>query len=102
MPFAPSSFSAIVCIHFAMIDLVPFLLSSLFTARGRHVYGETFGAQGENFRVLPKAGQLRDLFSRHAEVKYYKERQVGRTEFNRVSVTPFALNQYERGRPLPQ
>jgi len=28
-PFAPSSFSAIVCIHFAMIDLVPCLLSSL-------------------------------------------------------------------------
>src|SRR5258707_6575555 len=101
-PFAPSSFSAIVCIHFAMIDLVPCLLSSLFTARGRHVYVETFGGQGENFRVLPKAGQLRDLFSRHVEFKYYKERQVGPTEFNSVSVTLFALKQYERGRRLPQ
>ena len=101
-PFAPSSFSAIVCIHFAMIDLVPCLLSSLFTARGRHVYVETFGGQGENFRVLPKAGQLRDLFSRHVEFKYYKERQVGPTEFNSVSVTLFAQKQYERGRRLRQ
>ncbi len=85
-----------------MIDLVPCLLSSLFTARGRHVYVETFGGQGENFRVLPKAGQLRDLFSRHVEFKYYKERQVGPTEFNSVSVTLFAQKQYEHGRRLRQ
>jgi SAM-dependent methyltransferase len=50
----------------------------------------TFGGQGENFRVLPKAGQLRDLFSRHVEFKYYKERKVDPTEFNSVSVTLFA------------
>ena len=92
-PFAPSSFSAIVCIHFAMIDLVPCLLSSL--QEGGHVFVETFGGHGENFRVLPKAGQLRDLFSRHVEFKYYKERKVGPTEFNSVSVTLFAQKPYD-------
>ncbi len=93
-PFAPSSFSAIVCIHFAMTHLVPCLLSSL--QEGGHVYVETFGGQGENFRVLPKAGQLRDLLSRHVEFKYYKERKVGPIEFNSVSVTLFAQKPYER------
>jgi hypothetical protein len=36
------------------------------------------------------------------EFKYYKERQVGPTEFNSVSVTLFAQKQYERGRRLRQ
>jgi SAM-dependent methyltransferase len=87
-PVAPSSVSAIICIHFAMIDLVPNFMSSLQV--GGHIYVETFGGQGQNFRELPKAGQLRELLSRHVEFRYYKERKVGPTEFDSVSVTLFA------------
>jgi SAM-dependent methyltransferase len=87
-PVAPSSVSAIICIHFAMIDLVPRFISSLQV--GGHIYIETFGGHGQNFRELPKAGQLRDLLSRHVEFIHYKERKVGPTEFDSVSVTLFA------------
>lgn len=87
-PVAPSSVSAIICIHFAMIDLVPSFISSLQV--GGHIYAETFGGQGQNFRELPKAGQLRDLLSRHVEFIHYKERKVGPTGYDSVSVTLFA------------
>ena len=87
-PVAPSSVSAIICIHFAMIDLVPSFISSL--QMGGHIYVETFGGQGQNFRELPKAGQLRELLSKHMEFRYYKERKVGPTEVDNVSVTLFA------------
>jgi SAM-dependent methyltransferase len=87
-PIAPSSVSAIICVHFAMIHLVPSFISSL--QQGGYVYVETFGGQGQNFRELPKAGQLRELLSRHMEFRYYKERKVGPTEVDSVSVTLFA------------
>ena len=87
-PVAPTSVSAIICIHFSMIDLVPSFISSLQV--GGHIYAETFGGQGQNFRELPKAGQLRELLSGHVEFKYYKERKLGPTEFDSVSVTLFA------------
>jgi hypothetical protein len=57
---------------------------------GGHIYVETFGGHGENFRVLPKAGQLRKLLSRDVRFKYYKERKVGPIGFNSVAVTLFA------------
>jgi len=91
-PIAPSSVSAIICIHFVMIDLVPRFISSL--QAGGHIYIETFGGHGQNFRELPKAGQLRDLFSRHVEFIYYKERHVGPPEFDSVSATLFAQRRY--------
>lgn len=90
-PIAPSSVSAIICIHFSMIDLVPSFISSL--QDGGYIYIETFGGHGENFRELPKAGQLRDLFSKHVKLIYYKERRVGPRVFDTVSVTLFARRQ---------
>lgn len=83
-PVAPSSVSAIICVHFVMIDLIPSFISSL--QMGGYLYVETFGGQGQNFRELPKAGQLRELLSGHMEFRYYKEQKVGPTEFNSVSV----------------
>jgi SAM-dependent methyltransferase len=84
-PFTPSSFSAIVCIHFPVTSLVPCFISSL-QPKG-YIYIETFGGHGENFRQLPKAGQLRELLSTHVEFKYYKERKVGPMALDAVSVT---------------
>ena len=87
-PFAPSSLSAIICVHFAMVDLIPIFISSL--QEGGYLYIETFGGQGQNFRELPKAKQLRELLSPQVEFKYYKERKVGPSEVDSVVVTLFA------------
>jgi SAM-dependent methyltransferase len=84
-PLAPSSVWSIVCVHFAMTDLIPSFLSSLKT--GGYLYVETFGGHGENFRELPKSNQLRELLSTHVEFRYYKERKVGPLGFDSVAVT---------------
>jgi hypothetical protein len=42
-----------------MTELVPCFISSL-QPRG-YIYIETFGGHGENFRQLPKAGQMNEL-----------------------------------------
>ena len=87
-PLGSSSVSAIICVHFAMIDLIPTFLSSL--QEGGYLYIETFGGQGQNFRDLPKAKQLRELLSPQVEFRYYKERKVGPSEVDRVVVMLFA------------
>jgi hypothetical protein len=87
-PLGPSSVSAIICVHFVMIDLIPTFLSSL--QEDGYLYIETFGGQGRNFRDLPKAKQLGELLSPHTEVRYYKERKVGPSGVDSVVVTLFA------------
>jgi SAM-dependent methyltransferase len=87
-PMGPSSVSAIVCVHFAMLDLIPSFIASLRT--GGHLYVETFGGQGQNFRDLPKAGQLRELLSKYVEFRYYKEQKVGPPEIDSVSAVLLA------------
>ncbi len=87
-PIAPASVSAIVCIHFAMTELVPCLISSL--RQGGYIYIETFGAHGQNYRQLPKAGELRALLDSHVEFGYYKERIVGPQGANTVTAKLFA------------
>jgi SAM-dependent methyltransferase len=90
-PFMSASFSAIVCIHFPVTNLVPCFISSL--QRNGYIYIETFGGHGENFRQLPKAGQLKGLLSTHVQFKYYKERKAGPIAFDAVSVILFAQKQ---------
>jgi SAM-dependent methyltransferase len=87
-PFAPSCFSAIVSVHFPIEYLIPTFISSL--QEGGHIYVETFGGHGENFRFLPKAGEFRKLFPPDTHFKYYKERKVGPLGFDSVAVTLFA------------
>jgi hypothetical protein len=87
-PIVRSSVSAIICVHFAMTNLIPTFMSSL--REGGHLYVETFGGQGQNFRELPRAEQLRTLLSPHVEFKYYRERKVGPPEVESVAVTLFA------------
>jgi SAM-dependent methyltransferase len=92
-PIARSSVSAIICVHYVMIDLIPTLISSL--QEGGYLYIETFGGQGENFRELPKAKQLSELLSRHTDFHYYKERKVGPADADSVAVTLFAQRRSE-------
>ena len=53
---------------------------------GGHLYIETFGGHGGNYLDLPKAGQLRDLLSRHFHLAVYREKPVGPPEAGAVSV----------------
>jgi hypothetical protein len=71
-----------------MIDLIPALISSLQEAG--YLYIETFGGQGQNFREMPKAQQLKELLSKHVVFEYYKERKVGRPGVDSVAVTLLA------------
>ena len=87
-PVAPASVSAIVCVHFSIGGLMPRVIQSLQV--GGYLYVETFGGQGENFRELPKVGELRELLSGFVEFGYYKERKVGPPDLNSVAVTLFA------------
>jgi SAM-dependent methyltransferase len=87
-PIRRSSVSAIICVHFVMIDLIPTFISSLQEAG--YLYIETFGGQGQNFLELPKAQQLKELLSKHVEFEYYKERKVGPAEVDSVAVTLLA------------
>lgn len=87
-PVGGSSVSAIICVHFVMIGLIPSFIASL--RRGGYLYIETFGGQGQNFRELPKAGQLRKLLSSHVEFQYYRERKVGPREIDSVSAVLLA------------
>ena len=48
--FAPSSFSAIICVHFEMIDILLCFISSL--QKGGYIYVESFGGHGHNFRAF--------------------------------------------------
>lgn len=83
-PVGRSSVSAIICVHFVMINLIPSFISSL--QPGGYLYVETFGGHGENFRELPRAGQLRELLSEYVEFTYYKERKVGPPDVDSVCV----------------
>jgi len=86
-PFSQSCFGAIVCVHFLDTALFDAFRYSL-VPNGR-LYIETFGGHGENYLDLPKAGQLRDLLSRHFQLAFYRERSVGPSDSGAVSVKLF-------------
>jgi SAM-dependent methyltransferase len=83
-PFAQNCFGAIICVHFLDTNLFDAFRSSLVPSG--HLYIETFGGHGGNYLDLPKAGQLRDLLSRHFRLVFYRERKAGPTNSGAVSV----------------
>ena len=74
-PFGAACFSAVVCVHFLDLALLPLIRSSL-CERG-HLYIETIGGQGENHRDLPPAGMLRRLLAPNYDFVFYEERRAG-------------------------
>jgi SAM-dependent methyltransferase len=83
-PFAQKCFGAIICVHFLDVGLLDAVWASLVS--GGRLYIETFGGHGKNHLDLPKAGQLRDLLSRHFNLAFYRERKVGPPNSDAVSV----------------
>jgi hypothetical protein len=86
-PFLESSFSAVVCVHYPVQEIIENLKASL--QEGGYIYIETFGGQGGNYLQLPKAGELRAALVGY-DLLFYKERSVGPTAFNSVVVVALA------------
>ena len=74
MPFSESSFSAILCIHYPVQQIITDLCAAL--KGGGWLYIETFGGHGKNYLELPKAGEIRHVLQGF-ELAFYKERLVG-------------------------
>ena len=83
-PFSQNCFGAIICVHFLDTNLFDAFRSSLVPSG--HLYIETFGGHGGNYLDLPQVGQLRDLLWRHFQLVFYRERKVGPTDSDAVSV----------------
>ncbi|MGH6877529.1 MAG: class I SAM-dependent methyltransferase [Rhizomicrobium sp.] len=88
LPLKASSLSAIVCVHFPVVELVDQFVAALRT--GGYLYIETFGGHGGNYLDLPKKGQLRSMIQPRADLRFYQERMAGPAYANGVSVKLFA------------
>jgi SAM-dependent methyltransferase len=89
-PFLESSFSAVVCVHYPVQEIIENLKESL--REGGYIYIETFGGQGDNYLQLPKAGEIRTSLTGY-DLLFYKERSVGPAAFNSVAVAALAQKQ---------
>ena len=87
-PFGPACFSAVVCVHFLDLTLLPLIYRSL--CEGGHLYIETIGGQGENHRELPPAGMLRHLLTPDFQFSFYEERRAGPDRFGKRAVKMLA------------
>ena len=86
-PFLESSFSAVICVHYPVQEIIENLKACL--REGGYIYIETFGGQGGNYLQLPKAGELRAALTGY-DFLFYKERSVGPTTHNSVVVVALA------------
>jgi SAM-dependent methyltransferase len=86
LPFAKSSFSAVICVHYPVQTIISDLDAAV--QKGGHFYIETFGGQGQNYLELPKAGEIRAALAGY-DFHFYKERPAGPHSQNSVAVTAF-------------
>ena len=87
-PFEISSFDTIVVVHFARLELFPFLISSLRV--GGHLYFETFGNHGLNYLDLPQPGEVRAALKASFDLKHYEEKIASQKHLKAVTVKMLA------------
>ena len=87
LPFGPSSFSAILCIHYPVQNIITDLDDQLMD--GGHLFIETFGGHGQNYLELPKADEIRQALKGY-KLLFYNERFVGPNTRNAVVVKALA------------
>jgi SAM-dependent methyltransferase len=87
LPFGPCSFSAILCIHYPVQNILADLDDQL--VRGGHLFIETFGGHGQNYLELPKADEIRQALKGY-KLLFYNERSVGPISQNSVVVKALA------------
>lgn len=71
-PFKPSSFDAIIIVHFVRLALFPILIPAL--RAGGHLYFETYGGQGQNHVDLPLPGQVKAALRSDFDIRHYEEK----------------------------
>lgn len=87
LPFGPCSFSAILCIHYPVQNILADFDDQLVD--GGHIFIETFGGHGQNYMELPKAGEIRHALKGY-KMLFYNERSVGPISRNSVVVKALA------------
>jgi SAM-dependent methyltransferase len=83
LPFPPATFDLALIVHFQM-DSILQQIDSVLKKDGFLVL-ETFGAQGENWRSLPRVNELRRQLEKVFHLSQYVERAVGKAP-DRVTV----------------
>jgi SAM-dependent methyltransferase len=83
-PFGSGCFSAVVCVHYLDLAVLPAIHASLVP--DGCLYIETVGGQGQNYLELPSAGQVRELLLPRFQLKFYEERPVGPLKYGRRAV----------------
>jgi len=87
LPFGSCSFSAILCIHYPVQNIIADLDDRLMA--GGHLFIETFGGHGQNYLDLPKANEIRQALQGYKLI-FYEERSVGPIAENSVVVKALA------------
>jgi SAM-dependent methyltransferase len=83
-PFKQRSVGGIINIHFTLPSLFPFFGSSL--VQGGYLLIETVPGCGGNYLELPRKGELKAAFENSFAFEVYKERPVGPSDRNAVTV----------------
>jgi SAM-dependent methyltransferase len=87
LPFGPRSFSAILCIHYPLQNILADFDEQL--TDGGHLLIETFGGHGGNYLELPKVDEVRQALKGY-KFLFYKERSVGPSSHGSVVVKALA------------
>ena len=83
-PFGQRSVGGIINIHFLLPQLFPFFASSLVP--NGYLLLETVPGFGGNYLELPHEGELKAALAYTFDLELYKERPVGPSEHNAVTV----------------
>jgi SAM-dependent methyltransferase len=86
--FEEATLGGIIQVHFLRRELFPRFAFSL--ARGGYLLIETVPGCGGNYLELPKEGELRKELSAEFEIVAYRERRVGPSEMDAVTVRSLA------------
>lgn len=84
LPFSDGVFDLVLVVHFVAPGIVARLAPLI--AAGGYLLLESYGGHGENWRALPAAGQARSELVAQFEVLDLRERPVGPTKREAVSV----------------
>ena len=88
LPGTPQGYDLAVIVHFVSGVLLARIGDSL--ASGGRVIYESYAGHGENWRTLPKAGEVASLLEATCDILDYRERAVGPSEAGAVVVRAVA------------
>jgi SAM-dependent methyltransferase len=87
LPFRASTFDLVLIVHYCAPGLLAKSIDVL--KPGGYLIFETFGAQGGNWKALPRVGQIKSELSSNCDLVSYREHSV-RAREGRVTVKAFA------------